>query len=112
MNDRGYPPIEHHGVIGDLHTVALVTLDGSIDWLCLPHFDSPSLFGALLDVERGGSFRIAATRNDPPRSASSRAPKMLGESKCGRQSQSIEPSSVTSATVCRSPITPWCSIGG
>ncbi len=56
-----YPPIEHHGVIGDLHTVALVALDGTIDWLCLPHFDSPSIFGSILDDTRGGSFRITAT---------------------------------------------------
>jgi GH15 family glucan-1,4-alpha-glucosidase len=62
-----YPPIEHHGVIGDLHTVALVTLDGEIDWLCLPHFDSPSLFGALLDAERGGAFRISATSDEARR---------------------------------------------
>ncbi|HKD18565.1 MAG TPA: glycoside hydrolase family 15 protein [Thermoanaerobaculia bacterium] len=67
MTDRAYPPIEHHGVIGDLHTVALVTLDGSIDWLCLPHFDSPSIFGALLDSERGGSFRISATSEEARR---------------------------------------------
>ncbi len=56
-----YFPIEHHGIIGDLYTVALVALDGTIDWLCLPHFDSPSLFASILDAERGGLFRVTAT---------------------------------------------------
>lgn len=54
-----YQPIENYGVIGDLSTVALVGLDGSIDFLCLPHFDSPTLFAALLDHRKGGCFRIA-----------------------------------------------------
>jgi GH15 family glucan-1,4-alpha-glucosidase len=54
-----YPPIAEHGVIGDLHTVALVAVDGTIDWYCCPSFDSPSVFAALLDAERGGFFRIA-----------------------------------------------------
>jgi GH15 family glucan-1,4-alpha-glucosidase len=62
-----YLPIEDHGVIGDLHTAALVGIDGTIDWLCLPFFDSPSLFASILDDRKGGHFRIAATSPDPRR---------------------------------------------
>jgi GH15 family glucan-1,4-alpha-glucosidase len=54
-----YQPIENYGIVGDLHSVALVGMDGSIDWLCLPHFDSPSVFAAILDDEKGGRFKIA-----------------------------------------------------
>jgi GH15 family glucan-1,4-alpha-glucosidase len=54
-----YQPIENYGVIGDLHTVALVGMNGSIDFLCFPLFDSPSVFAALLDDRRGGRFQIA-----------------------------------------------------
>lgn len=56
-----YRPIEDYGLIGDMHTVALVGTDGSIDWLCVPDFDSPSVFAAILDDGKGGSFRIAPT---------------------------------------------------
>jgi GH15 family glucan-1,4-alpha-glucosidase len=54
-----YLPIAEHGLIGDLHTVALVGTDGTIDWYCCPRFDAPSVFGAILDADRGGVFRIS-----------------------------------------------------
>ena len=54
-------PIEDYGLIGDMHTVALVGKNGAIDWLCLPHFDSPSVFARILDEEKGGHFQIAPT---------------------------------------------------
>jgi GH15 family glucan-1,4-alpha-glucosidase len=55
----GYQPIENYGVIGNLQTVALVGINGSIDFLCFPYFDSPSLFGGLLDAQRGGHFSLS-----------------------------------------------------
>ena len=54
-----YQPIENYGVIGDLNTVALVGLDGSIDFLCFPDFDSPTIFASILDSAKGGYFKIA-----------------------------------------------------
>jgi GH15 family glucan-1,4-alpha-glucosidase len=55
-----YQPIENYGIIGNMRTVALVGMNGSIDWYCYPHFDSPSIFGAILDDKNGGCFRISA----------------------------------------------------
>jgi GH15 family glucan-1,4-alpha-glucosidase len=54
-----YLPIEDHGVIGNMRTVALVGMNGSIDWYCSPHFDSPSIFASILDDKKGGHFQIA-----------------------------------------------------
>lgn len=55
-----YLPIAEHGLIGDLRSVALVGTNGTIDWYCCPSFDSPSVFAAILDAERGGRFELAA----------------------------------------------------
>jgi GH15 family glucan-1,4-alpha-glucosidase len=59
-----YIPIEDHGVIGDLDTVALVGVDGAIDFMCFPHFDSPTIFASLLDHEKGGRFQLAPVLDD------------------------------------------------
>lgn len=54
----GYLPIEDHGIIGNLHTAALVGDEGTIDWLCIPAFDAPSVFCSILDDEKGGHFKL------------------------------------------------------
>jgi pentatricopeptide repeat protein len=56
---EGYLPIAEHGIIGDLHTIALVGTDGTIDWYCPERFDGPSVFGSILDKDKGGFYRIA-----------------------------------------------------
>jgi GH15 family glucan-1,4-alpha-glucosidase len=58
-----YQPIENYGIIGNMRTAALVSLNGSIDWYCFPHFDSPSVFAAILDDDKGGRFEIAAAED-------------------------------------------------
>ena len=62
--DHEYLPIAEHGIIGDLHSIALVGTDGTIDWYCCPRFDSPSVFGSILDAGRGGHYRIAPATDD------------------------------------------------
>jgi GH15 family glucan-1,4-alpha-glucosidase len=57
-------PIADHGIIGDLHTVALAGADGTIDWYCCPAFDSPSVFAAILDRKKGGYYRISPLEED------------------------------------------------
>ena len=59
-----YQAIENYGIVGDMRTVALVGLNGSIDWFCYPHFDSPSVFAAVLDEKRGGRFSIRPKNGD------------------------------------------------
>ncbi len=59
-----YQPIEDYGVVGNLRTAALAGKNGSIDWFCFPNFDSPSVFGAVLDEHKGGYFRISPTNEE------------------------------------------------
>jgi len=54
-----YPPIADHAVIGDCHTAALITSDGTLDWLCPDRFDAPAVFCRLLDADKGGYFQVA-----------------------------------------------------
>ena len=64
--DRGRLRIEDYALLGDTHTAALVGTNGSIDWLCLPRFDSGACFAALLGDEKNGFWQIAPGRRVPP----------------------------------------------
>src|SRR3954465_249522 len=61
-----YLPIEQHGIIGDLHTVALVGTEGTIDWYCPERFHSPSIFASILDAGGLGHFRISPVESEGP----------------------------------------------
>src|SRR5262250_619939 len=66
VNTRTYQPINSYGVIGDCHSTVLISPDGSVDWGCLPDFDSPAIFCRLLDAEHGGYFQIAPAEQTIP----------------------------------------------
>lgn len=53
-----YQPIENHGIVGDLRTIALIGMQGTVDFMCFPDFDSPTVFASLLDSQKGGCFEI------------------------------------------------------
>ena len=61
-----YLPIEDYGIVGNMRTCALIGVNGSVDWFCCPRFDSPSVFGAILDEQKGGHFKIAPVLDEPP----------------------------------------------
>lgn len=65
IEKEGYEPIENYGVIGNLHTAALVSIRGSIDFLSFMRFDSPTIFAKLLDSDKGGSFSVAPQLKNP-----------------------------------------------
>ena len=98
-----YQPVEHYGIIGNMRTAALVGMNGSIDWLCLPHFDSPSVFAAMLDDRQGGRFRIAPA-GDHFRGSRSRR-------RAGRRSPSARRSAASSRRPRRRPSPPGVSSG-
>jgi GH15 family glucan-1,4-alpha-glucosidase len=59
-----YQAIENYGVIGNMRTAALISREGSLDWMCAPHFDSPSVFAAILDEHKGGRFLVEMRGSD------------------------------------------------
>ena len=93
-----YQPIENYGVIGNMRTAALVGIDGSIDWFCFPHFDSPSVFAAILDDEKGGRFRIAPAAEH----ARQQAVLLARHQRAGHALPLAPTASARSTTSCRS----------
>jgi GH15 family glucan-1,4-alpha-glucosidase len=69
---RVYPPIEDYALIGDMQSAAMVTREGSVDWLCLPRFDSDAVFAAMLGDKMNGQWRLNPTASDGPRSRAGR----------------------------------------
>src|SRR5215469_7890963 len=66
MPHTGHPPIEDYALIGDMQTAALVSREGSIDWLCVPRFDSDAVFAALLGDAQNGQWRLNPTAAEGP----------------------------------------------
>jgi GH15 family glucan-1,4-alpha-glucosidase len=85
-----YQPIENYGIIGNMRTVALVGMTGSIDWYCYPRFDSSSIFGAILDDKKGGDSKSppALTVSGTSRSIGLPPTSWLRASFCGMESPS------------------------
>ena len=102
--------IEDYAVIGDLHTAALVGLDGSVDWLCLPHFDSPSCFARLLGHEEHGFWRIAPA-GGAERGRGHPALVPARTRSCSRPSSTHRRARCASPTACRCATSTrtWCA---